>query len=413
MKIRNKTTVLALLMTLVMTVAVATAINPQPDYVDVAADVASLPSSGDKVSASVASGACGPIDLVIALDDTGSMGGAINNIKAELPTIISTAMTASGGDLKVGYITFKDSVWVRNNLTTNITAVTDSINATVAGGGAGLPESSDEAKNTFVNNLPEGPRLDSAGNLGTQIGNFTTPYRAGATKIAVLITDAPPGGFNDTQDAADNLALNTTHPNTALAKGILVSDIFVNTSSDYGGQAALLEKDAIITGGVYIKTPANGSGTGEAITAIVEACGGEPAPDTGRMTGGGSVFMSDGTRVTHGFTLNCDASMTPNNLQINWGKKNKFHLEGLTTAVCSDDPAIDPKNPKASFDTYEGMGMGRFNGVSGATAHWIFTDAGEPGKLDIARILIKDAGNNTVLTVSGNLKNGNQQAHDE
>ena len=139
----------------------------------------------------------------------------------------------------------------------------------------------------------------------------------------------------------------------------------------------------------------------------------EPEPEPGFMTGGGSVFMSDGTRVTHGFALNCDASMAQNNLQINWGKKNKFHLENLTTAACSDDPAINPKNPKASFDTYEGTGMGRYNGVSGATAHWIFTDAGEPGKLDIARILIKDAGNNTVLTVSGNLKNGNQQAHDE
>ena len=123
--------------------------------------------------------------------------------------------------------------------------------------------------------------------------------------------------------------------------------------------------------------------------------------------------MSDGTRVTHGFTLDCNASQGPNNLQINWGKGNKFHLESLTTAVCTDNPNIEPKPPKASFDTYEGMGTGRYNGVSGATAHWQFTDAGEPGKLDIARILIKDANGITVLIVSGNLKNGNQQAHDE
>ena len=85
-------------------------------------------------------GQCGPIDLVIVLDDTGSMGGAIDNIKAELPNIITTANTASGGDLRMGYITFKDNVTVHNNLTINISAVTDSINATVADSGAGGPE---------------------------------------------------------------------------------------------------------------------------------------------------------------------------------------------------------------------------------------------------------------------------------
>lgn len=413
MKIMNRTIVLALLMTLVLISAVTIAMGSSNDVSTTTKSVISSPSGGDKVSVSVAPGACGPIDLVIALDDTGSMGGAIGNIKAQLPTIISTAQTASGGDLRVGYITFKDFVWVRNNLTTNITNVTNSINATFAFKGAHGPESSDEAKNTFVNNLPAGNRLDSAGNPGNQIGSFVTPYRAGATKIAVLITDAPPGGFNDAQDTADNLALNTTHPASALAKGILVSDVFVNTSSDYGGQAALLKKDANITGGVYVETPADGSGTGEAITAIIESCGGEPTPDTGRMTGGGSVFMEDATRVTHGFELHCDATMAPNNLLINWDKKNKFRLESLTTAVCSDDPAIDPKKPKASFDTYEGTGMGRYNGVSGATAHWIFTDAGEPGKMDMAKIMIKDAGGATVLTVSGNLKSGTQQAHDK
>ena len=411
MKIMNRTIVLALLMTLVLISAGTIAMGSSNDVIT--KSVISSPSGGDKVSVSVALGACGPIDLVIALDNTGSMGAAIGNIQAEMPTIISTAMIASGGDLKAGYITFNDSVVVHNNLTTNITAVTDSINATVVGGGAGAPESSDEAKNTFVNNLPAGIRADSAGFNGSQIGSFVTPYRAGATKIAVLITDAPPGGFNDIQDSADNLSLNTTHPTTALAKGIHVSDIFVPTGGDYAGQAALLEKDANITGGVYIMTAANGSGTGAAITAIVESCGGEPTPDTGRMTGGGSVFMKDGTRVTHGFELHCDATLVPNKLQINWDKKNKFHLESLTTAVCSDDPAIDPKKPKASFDTYEGTGMGRYNGVSGATAHWIFTDAGEPGKMDMAKIMIKDAGGATVLTVSGNLKSGNQQAHEE
>ncbi|WP_447974294.1 hypothetical protein [Nitrospira sp. Kam-Ns4a] len=138
-----------------------------------------------------------------------------------------------------------------------------------------------------------------------------------------------------------------------------------------------------------------------------------PPPGTakGRMTGGGSVMSSTVGRVTHGFELHCDATKSPNNLQINWGKGNKFHLESLTMASCSDDPAIAPNPPAAPLDTYKGEGTGRLNGVAGATAKWTFTDAGEPGKSDMATIEIKDASNTVVLSVSGTLRNGNHQAH--
>ena len=45
-------------------------------------------------------GVCGPMDVTFAVDDTGSMGGAIDNVKSELPAIITQANSASGGDLK-------------------------------------------------------------------------------------------------------------------------------------------------------------------------------------------------------------------------------------------------------------------------------------------------------------------------
>lgn len=135
------------------------------------------------------------------------------------------------------------------------------------------------------------------------------------------------------------------------------------------------------------------------------------APCTGgRMTGGGSVFTTSTSRVTHGFELHCDRGVNPNRLQVNWNG-NSFHLETLTSAVCSDDPSIAPQQPKTSFDTYVGAGTGRYNGVTGATATWTFTDAGEPGKNDTAQIVIKDSLGNTVLTVGGTLDKGNQQAH--
>src|SRR3989344_544107 len=139
----------------------------------------------------------------------------------------------------------------------------------------------------------------------------------------------------------------------------------------------------------------------------------EPENLPGRMTGGGSVFTTDGTRVTHGFELHCDTADIPNRLEVNWNKGNKFHLESLTSALCTNDPALDEEQPVAGFDTYKGTGTGRYNGVSGAIAEWTFTDDGEPGTNDHATIQVKDINNVVVLTVSGVLDRGNQQAHPE
>jgi hypothetical protein len=144
-------------------------------------------------------------------------------------------------------------------------------------------------------------------------------------------------------------------------------------------------------------------------TAVAGVIGGGGGNLPGRMTGGGSI-ISNGLRVTHGFTLNCDATQNPQRLEVNWDG-NRFHLEQLNTAFCSNDPSINAGQPSASFNTYSGSGVGRFDGVSGATIDFVFTDAGEPGTNDFASYTIHDANGNLVLTASGNLDNGNQQAH--
>ncbi len=146
-------------------------------------------------------------------------------------------------------------------------------------------------------------------------------------------------------------------------------------------------------------------------------CGGTPTPvpplpsgSNGRMTGGGRVFTQANVRVTHGFTLHCNAADLPNSLEVNW-QGNRFHLESLGSASCTDDPSIEPQPPTADFDTYVGTGTGRYNGVSGATAEWLLTDAGQPGRKDIAGIRIFDFNNVLVLEVLDNLRVGNHQAH--
>ncbi len=130
----------------------------------------------------------------------------------------------------------------------------------------------------------------------------------------------------------------------------------------------------------------------------------------GRMTGGGSVFTSAGLRVTHGFELHCDIRDLPNTLEINWDGGNNFNLNTLTSAFCSDDPAIAPQPPNAPFDTFVGAGTGTLNGLP-ATIKFTLTDAGEPGTTDTAKYEITQ---NSVVVLSVGpvaLEKGNHQAH--
>jgi len=143
----------------------------------------------------------------------------------------------------------------------------------------------------------------------------------------------------------------------------------------------------------------------------------------GRMTGGGSIFDEEGNRITHGFELHCDASEVPNRLEVNWhdsdGVAHRFHLLTLIWAFCDTDPSIDARPPRSStFNTYEGFGEGRFDGVDGAHAQWKFTDAGEPGTSDRILYLFVWSGDPmpatevlTILEPRAALTFGNHQAH--
>jgi ribosomal protein S11 len=129
-------------------------------------------------------------------------------------------------------------------------------------------------------------------------------------------------------------------------------------------------------------------------------------PLPGRMTGGGSFAGN----IRHGFTLNCGYSTTGGeNLEVNW-PRNAFHLESLSTVACFDT-GLDAGHPDAGFDTLQGSGVGRLNGIAGYKAEWKFTDAGEPGFNDTAHIVITDPDGNVVLNAGGNLRRGNHQAH--
>src|SRR5206468_2237008 len=114
------------------------------------------------------------------LDNTGSMGGAIDNIKKGLNKIIGEANTVSGGNIRYALVTFPEDDVVVNTpfADKNEAAEKSAINATFASGGGNIPESSDEALETVVLG-----RKASDVPAGKQTGDFQPPYRASAQKI--------------------------------------------------------------------------------------------------------------------------------------------------------------------------------------------------------------------------------------
>ncbi|HUQ84505.1 MAG TPA: prealbumin-like fold domain-containing protein, partial [Gemmatimonadaceae bacterium] len=135
----------------------------------------------------------------------------------------------------------------------------------------------------------------------------------------------------------------------------------------------------------------------------------------GRMTGGtGKVEITDDVYLTSGFTIHCDIVLS-NNLEINW-PGNKWHLDKpIKTALCTDEPNVEPGQPNAPFDTFFGTAVGELNGVSGSRIEFTFQDGGEPGKrADLAAIKIWSAdGTSVVLDLSLRAIKGNIQAHED
>lgn len=137
------------------------------------------------------------------------------------------------------------------------------------------------------------------------------------------------------------------------------------------------------------------------------------APGTGRFTGGGKQVDVGVAKVTRGLTIHCDLKLS-NNLEINWGVGENFHMTQHTAARCSDDLAIDQRPPVAPVDTIEGVGIGRYNNVDGYTVLFTIIDAGEPGRNDMMGMRIFETANpsHVVLNVSlSYLTTGNLQAH--
>jgi uncharacterized protein YegL len=234
---------------------------------------------------------CGPMDVVFIIDDTGSMGGAINNVRKELLNIFQEIENVSDNNYRISIVTFKDDVTVVVPFgdLLNKDQVTAAVNVMRASGGGDWPEASDEALNTVVNELAE---------RTNQNGDFT-PFRDDVIKIIILVTDAPSGGFPGANDNAARLHLIEVAEDAAV-RDMLISGVYVPTGSQ-GDAAADLKEIADITNGAYVMTAPDGSGTGKALKDIIAKCGGRSSPLNAVSIGAFYPYMwwEDGRWVGH------------------------------------------------------------------------------------------------------------------
>jgi len=351
------------------------------------------------------------LDLVIVVDDTGSMGGALSNISTRLDEIVDEINACSGGDVRWGIVSFKDDVETDLPFTTDSSAFGATILSLTATGGAGGPEASDTGLEYVLTGGATGGDgemcsiMEPMGPLGE--------FRAEACgKLAVMCNDSYTMGIDDVHaaDVADAYA----------AAGVKIGAVYVGGAGSFPDMEieAIMMNYADTTGGIYVPVPSDADcddptdppdcvDLGDAIIeAACVACGSPSLP--GRMNGGGRV---DGPpKTSFGYTLRCDSTRKPQRVQVNWAR-HRFHMTSLTSASCTDDPDIEQGVPrKAMFDTYTGVGTGRLNNVDGATITFTLKDAGEPGDNDWVHIVIEDVGGTTVLDVEGFLKGGNNQA---
>lgn len=177
------------------------------------------------------------MDIVFLVDYTGSMTSAINGVKAGIANILSTINTESLGNYRVGLCIFDEYL---GNLTSPPTYKYGQTSTYV-----NLPASQKAVINTFNNRTQFITCMQPLGNVGsitdfqTKLNLLATPsfplgdgqftpepgelgvneilsnniagsFRSDAIKLIILITDAIPGGNDDTNNSIDQTYINGT-----------------------------------------------------------------------------------------------------------------------------------------------------------------------------------------------------------
>jgi len=215
----------------------------------------------------------------------------------------------------------------------------------------------------------------------------------GTTIISFTITSWDVGSTNAPHDGEDGNV-------EVLFNGVQVaSGAFVDPTDSFSGQAdAPLGATTVHVTALAVGTWGDnypGNETSNDFPVDLTGFGPcTPPPGNGRFTGGGKVVVSNAivpasgdVTVTKGFEVECDLNPAHENLELNWDGGNHFHMNTITSAVCTI-AGIPPNPPKANVNRIDATGTGSYNGTDGYTVVFTLWDHSEPGVNDEAGFVV-------------------------
>ncbi|MBK6911232.1 MAG: hypothetical protein IPH10_09930 [bacterium] len=187
------------------------------------------------------------------------------NRAGQAESILETAIEVAGSDLRASLVTFRDER-VLHPLTRQPVG-----RRLTANGGLELPEASAVALREIISG--DGECVVGSG--------FTTPFRNGATRLVILITDAPNGGCDDLE-TPDDIEYAHQCALDAANEDIAISAVYV-ADGDFEGPIIEQMRDyAYTTGGLYVES-GNGDNFAAVLSGIISMCGQQNLV----LTGGG------------------------------------------------------------------------------------------------------------------------------
>ncbi|HET7434726.1 MAG TPA: VWA domain-containing protein [Thermoanaerobaculia bacterium] len=221
---------------------------------------------------------CGPMDVVFVIDNTGSMTEVIAQVQQQVNDIADAVTVSSGGDAQFGLVVApsNDVVVLLDLAKDNRAALTDAVAQMTTIGSCGEPAEWDQALYTVLNNSAAGRTY--ANGVGTQVGDFTGQFRANATKLIIVVTDARPGGTTGCDYLPGDSSIAFAMADNARSRGILLATVFVPTSSAeaYGfipTVRSVLQSTAAITDSVFMETKADASNLANILKEVIITCG--------------------------------------------------------------------------------------------------------------------------------------------
>lgn len=168
------------------------------------------------------------VEIVFAVDATGSMGDEISYLQTELEDVIERIIQLGNIDLQIGSVFYRDieDAYITRDkqLTNDYNAVLSFINAQEAEGGGDYPEAVDAAVEVSIGEI-----------------QWSTEARS---RILFLLLDAPP------HQEPENIDRLHKHIQLAAAKGIEI--IPISASGIDKSTELLLRSMSILTNGTYV-----------------------------------------------------------------------------------------------------------------------------------------------------------------